>query len=487
MLVLLVGVLAQRAILSNQDDGWFVTDPQPTSIISGLGVPLDDVFIHCRYAQNLLAGNGYCFNPGEQVSADTSPLWVFLVAIGGIFTSRLEIIAIILSALFYLAIAPGVFRIARDLLRMEERWAILAGVLAMLSSRLIWSSLSGMETILAALLALLIAEEHARQVQRSQFRAREAVLYGLGFLARPELALLVVLCIAHWIYVSGKQRVNTSGVMPGALICAILVLPYICFNLLTQGTLLPHSTAVQGAKLSLIPDFGYLWFASKIFAFHNILIVVGFIAAIVAWKRQEWLPGIAFVIVLPLLQSIFAPQYRHHGRYLFPILPLLILFGVYGLRKLHQERPPIVAIAVAIVAILLSGADAARWIALEAYAARNINDQQIAAANWINKNTTKSDRLAVHDVGAIAYLTDRNVIDLTGLVTPSLFPSQAHQSAVWMKAREVGANTFVIYNRLNPNFYNTFKDSLTLLEEFRVRKPLVSSADTVMSAYRLKQ
>ena len=92
----------------------------------------------------------------------------------------------------------------------------------------------------------------------------------------------------------------------------------------------------------------------------------------------------------------------------------------------------------------------------------------------------------MHDVGAIAYYADRSVIDLTGLVTPPMFKLQPDQKEVWRLAREMGANTFIIYNRLNPTLYDTFKDSLELLAEFRIRKPLVSSADTVMSAYRLK-
>src|SRR2546421_1522570 len=49
-----------------------------------IGAPLDDTYIHCRFAENLLDGKGYLFNPGQVVSADTSPLWVLMIAAGGL-------------------------------------------------------------------------------------------------------------------------------------------------------------------------------------------------------------------------------------------------------------------------------------------------------------------------------------------------------------------------------------------------------------------
>lgn len=483
LVVLLVSIIAQHTILNSPDEGWFVAQPQPKNIISILGVPLDDVYIHCRYAENLLRGDGFAFNPGEHVSADTSPLWVLLIALGGLFTSRLELVAITLSMLCYLVIGPGVYRIARDLLDCEESWAILAGILAVLSSRLIWSSMSGMETSLAALLALLIAEEHARQVGRERIRIREGVLYGLGFLARPELALLAGLCVIHWISVSTKRNCDTSRAGFALLAALAIVLPFVGFNLLTRGKLVPHSTFVQG---HLAAEPGYLLFVIKIIAMHNVLLFAAIFASMAFFRKREWLPGLIFVLMLPVLQAFFAPQYRHHGRYLFPILPLLILFGVSGMRYRFGDLKLPLKLAVVVFTVLLSAGDALRWISLEALSVRNINDQHLAVASWLQANVPDTAKLAVHDVGAIAYLGDRSVIDLTGLVTPPIFAVQPDQSSVWRKARDMGANTFVIYNRLNPKLYETFKDSLELLEEFRVRKPLISSADTVMSAYRVK-
>jgi hypothetical protein len=116
----------------------------------------------------------------------------------------------------------------------------------------------------------------------------------------------------------------------------------------------------------------------------------------------------------------------------------------------------------------------------------NINDQHVAAAEWVKKNAKPTDIIAAQDVGAIGYFTKRNIIDLVGLVSPDMFRVQHDQKQVWKMARAQGANLFFIYKRLNPSFYEYAKDSLELETEWRVTPPLIASADTVFSLFRVK-
>ena len=41
----------------------------------------DDTFIYYRYVNNVLAGNGPVFNPGEYTEGYTSPLWLIVLTI----------------------------------------------------------------------------------------------------------------------------------------------------------------------------------------------------------------------------------------------------------------------------------------------------------------------------------------------------------------------------------------------------------------------
>lgn len=44
---------------------------------------LDDAYISLTYAKNVVAGKGFVFNPGEKVEGFSNPLWVLLLAMGG--------------------------------------------------------------------------------------------------------------------------------------------------------------------------------------------------------------------------------------------------------------------------------------------------------------------------------------------------------------------------------------------------------------------
>ena len=479
-----------------------------SSLINIIGVPLDDVYIHCRYAENLLHGNGYCFNPGLTVTADTSPLWVILIAFGGLFTSHLDFVAVLFSALAWLAIAPGVYRFAKNGCGFEEVWAVTAGILALLSSRLLAASLSGMETTLATLLTLIVIEIHIRSREAGKIRLREAVILGIAIATRPELYLLLVLCTMDWVYLATVGRVFNPTIslnervknpfyygligfffVIALFIGAVLSLPY-----LERGSFMYHSSIVQGAGIRLIPDLHYIG-KSFLILLENywwfVLLTIATILKLTLPKlKSRYAVMVLFVILLPIVQGFIAPQYRHFGRYIFPLLPLVAL-GItaylrknitFGRIKYLNNRPAVIAI----ISVALMLPLAVRWAMQYSDCVSNIMDQHVTSAGWVMSHAGSNDIIAADDVGALGYLTKRSIIDLTGLVSPEMYPLQHDQRLVWKAARDKGANIFIIYKRLNPSFFKYAKDSLDLVKDLRISQPLSSSADTVLSIYRLK-
>ena len=454
-----------------------------------IGVPLDDVYIHCRYAENLLAGNGYSFNPGQMLSADTSPLWVLLIALGGLVTSHLDLVAVLLSAFFYLLLAPTVFRLCRDFFLLSWKWSYRVGLITLLSAGLIWASASGMEVSLACFLTLVIFGEHLRQREYGGvMRMREGVLLALGIAVRPELMLLAVILFADWLFAIVKERRGLTGLIKSGAAFVIFALPVFLIPYLERGSLIYHSSQVQGARISFVPDTGYLLFVLHVLAASFSLPILFSLAAPFAVRKQKAVSTLMiFGFGLPIVLAFVAPQFRHHGRYLFPIVPVLILLGAVAVSKIFSSSPlkkfnVCIQIASGIVALF----GLWRGVMLSANSVKNINDQHLAAASWIGQNLAANDVIAADDVGAIGYFTKRQIIDLTGLVSPEIYSLRKDQSMVWKEARKQGANIFFIYTRLNPSFYNFAKDSLVLVNEFRVRLPLVASADTVMSVFRVK-
>ena len=57
-----------------------------------------------------------------------------------------------------------------------------------------------------------------------------------------------------------------------------------------------------------------------------------------------------------------------------------------------------------------------------AWAVQNINAMQVHLGRWVDAELPKTARLALNDIGAIAFFSRREVIDLMGLVTPDIIP-----------------------------------------------------------------
>jgi hypothetical protein len=245
---------------------------------------------------------------------------------------------------------------------------------------------------------------------------------------------------------------------------------------------------VQGAGISLLPNITYLWFASKILLFSIAPpVIVALLAAVILWRENKWRLLVVFGLGLPIVLSFVAPQFRHHGRYFFPAMPILIIVGVGVLSSIFSQKNRkkyVLPIQMVLSCFALAGA--VWWANNYVHCVSNINDQHVEASEWIEKIGKEGDVIAAQDVGAIGYFTKRNVIDLVGLVSPDMYRVQNDQKGVWKKARAQGANLFFIYTRLNPSFYEYAKDSLELVKEWRVLSPLIASADTIFSCFRVK-
>jgi preprotein translocase subunit SecG len=251
---------------------------------------------------------------------------------------------------------------------------------------------------------------------------------------------------------------------------------------------------VQGAGLRLIPDFFYIaktyFILLENYGWFFLVMIITITKLRLPKFDLRFAVPILFVILLPIVQGFIAPQYRHFGRYIFPLLPLVALGVMAFVRKnivfeknryLHKSTTIIAALFV-IVMLPLS----VRWTMQYSDCVSNIMDQQVTSAEWVLSYADKNDVIAADDVGALGYFTKRNIIDLTGLVSPEMYPLQHDQQLVWKAARDKGANIFIIYRRWNPSLFAFAKDSLELVKDLRVSRPLSSSADTVLSIYRLK-
>jgi hypothetical protein len=142
------------------------------------------------------------------------------------------------------------------------------------------------------------------------------------------------------------------------------------------------------------------------------------------------------LLVHPLAMALLAP-YRgpafQEGRYCIHLLPLALVVAVLPLSAIlprasergaggrERARRRLGWIGGA---ALLAGAVAGLPPAAARYgwAVQNIEAMQVHLGHWVTRHTPPTARLGLNDVGAIAYVSRREIVDVMGLVTPAIIP-----------------------------------------------------------------
>ncbi|MBI3635500.1 MAG: hypothetical protein HY216_04675, partial [Candidatus Rokubacteria bacterium] len=185
----------------------------------------------------------------------------------------------------------------------------------------------------------------------------------------------------------------------------------------------------------------------------------------------------------PLGMALLAP-YRgpafQEGRYSIHVLPIVLVTLAVTLGPLVTNR----ASVVAALALALSLVPLPRAAERYAWGVQNINAMQVHLGRWVDANVAKGARLAVNDVGAIAYFSRREVIDLMGLVTPGIIPYRREGEGGVIRYLVEACPDYVI---VFPTWFPTLTTRHEMLEPlYRVRleRNLVSGGPE-MVVYRL--
>lgn len=409
------------------------------------GFPLDDSWIHLQFARNLSQGQGFSFNPGEWVSASTAPLWTLALALLQLLPWEVvwTVKALGVGLLWVSALLTA--RLARSL-GLGEGWALAGGLVVALTPRLVWGSLSGMEVTLYAALATFGVCRHLETLDRAPCWWGTAC-FALAALARPECLLLFPLAMAD------RWRLSQQLPWKHFLLFAALLAPFALFNLLTLGRPLPNTfyakvgpygligalAAFDWARVAKAVLYYPLVQAQELAAFsaeNNLLLAclvpLGLLQ-LFRGKRASWLVPL-ILLSFPLFKGMLAPfkgALFQHGRYAAHLVPLLTLVGLVGLRaawkllaaelefpsrrRLRRWGGP-AAWSLVFLHLLVSLPGYARTYG---WNVTNIEDMHVRMGKWLAQHTPAQAVVAAHDVGGMAYFSQRRLLDTTGLVTPA--------------------------------------------------------------------
>jgi hypothetical protein len=284
-----------------------------------------------------------------------------------------------------------------------------------------------MEVSLAAALVAGALLAHARDLT-----LLTAALAALATLARPEaIVLLPALLVAKPI--DARRLLIFVGVP------ALALAPFVAFCMATVGSPLPAAAAakVEGGLvgwLAGVAEPARVTFVERPWAFliqwvrwlalTHWLLPAAVVPALpaVAWRHGRALVVPALTLLAhPLAMALLAP-YRgpefQEGRYSMHLLPLALVV----LAAAVPPAWPRAALAVVAIYLVLTVPALVPAATRYAWAVQNINAMQVHLGHWLDRALPRPSRVAVNDIGAIAYFSRREIVDLMGLVTPAIIP-----------------------------------------------------------------
>ena len=400
----------------------------------------DDAFISFRYAQNLVAGNGLVYNVGERVEGYTNFLWTMLAALALAAGADIVVATYLAGVVLALALILATYAVGRGLL--GPAWALAAALLVATSqSLLVYTARGGgLETGLFALLALLGTGAYMMR----KGAAWAGALLGLATLTRPEGALIFGLTLLH---AALLERRRYGELLRLALPYAAVVLPFFLWRYSYYGDLLPNTFYAKTGGGPRVWLRGLTYLGSFALDFGGPLLLLA-LAALAGRRAPSadsrgfaeaegraaggptsrwWSQWPAYMLAqsgayAAYVVAVGGDHFPGH-RFLVPIVPWLALLMARGLARVFawaSERRVLRGAAPAALAVLL--------VAYSGYAlTRSERYDNVLAGNdeslwlwaeigwWLRDNAGPDESVAALGAGAIAFYSERTVVDLLGL------------------------------------------------------------------------
>jgi len=394
---------------------------------------VDDVYIVYRYAENLAAGEGFAFNPGERVEGVTCFLWTLFLAGFALLPLPLHVVAPGLSALAGLAVlvlSPGLSASSGGR-RSPDRLDASVSVLLATNPAFAFWSMGALETVPLALLLVLAYRTYLSH--RHEERATASACWGgLATLLRPETPLILLPVFMDRLM---GARLRVGRALRWAAVVAAFFLPFLAFRILYFGDWLPNTYyAKSGAPLaddlangivyslgflvSLVPAPG-LPLAARIGIGSGL-----FALALAAAMRRPGMRLLASAVLLLGAAIVWeGGDWMVMWRFWVPVLPFVYVLIVALLRVLRERFEHGGWIAGACVLVLAVHGVASGWQARTSpsgalFPARPSATSYHHVAGYLDEHAAPGDAVALMDIGQIGYETDLRVIDISGLTEP---------------------------------------------------------------------
>jgi 4-amino-4-deoxy-L-arabinose transferase-like glycosyltransferase len=312
-----------------------------------------------------------------------------------------------------------------------------------------------METMLFGALTLAVILLAWRERDNRSTAARAVAVRGLAFgvvaglttLTRPEGVVLVGLVGLALLIVRPQGSFGRVLLWGGAALLSFLIVlaPYLVLNLQITGGLLPDTAVAKraGVRTQFVKPYltRVAQMVNALLGGAHVLLVPGMLLfAVQAVRRHNWLNllPLAWGVGLFFVYAAYLPAPYHHGRYVIPALPALIVCGVVGTARLLDATRTSVVGRVLARTLALSAVLAFAYFAFAAGSSayrtdvRIIEEEMVTAARWMADNLPSDQLIALNDIGAVGYFAPRPILDVAGLITPEVVPFIGDVDAMWL-------------------------------------------------------
>ena len=408
---------------------------------SHFGYTPDDTYIYLQFAKNLIRGEGVAFNAGHPTYGITGPLWLLIIAAGGLFGADLLMSAKIVDLLFACASVMMFSFLAFEVIRDRVVALAATGAFALNAWFLRWAG-SGMETSLAVLLVVAAVWFCLRNEYLPA-----TVAAALLALVRPEALLLQGFIIAD-VFLNTEDRKRAFRVaVTVTLTYSAVILPWALYAALTFGTVVPNTAlAKAGFHISAAGTAStFLDLGKAICATDTVTVLVLLVCGgLVMLRRREWIAraehaanyrfyllrqsllGLGWVTALVLLYGLTGVNMI--SRYVLLVTPFIVLYAFFFLDRvlvhMNALRLRYAAAMICCLAVMAQNHFVFHYAVSPGIGAfaKGMEECFVPIGKWFHNNTPPGTVIFASDVGALGYYSDREICDGAGLVSPEMLP-----------------------------------------------------------------
>jgi arabinofuranosyltransferase len=403
------------------------------------GDAVDDAYISFRYAQNLIAGHGLVFNPGERVEGYTNFLWTVILALFmriGLGPSFVTIVLGVAFSLGTLWLAYLFWGLAR--LRSPTIPVIAAWCLALDGSFALWA-VSGMETSMFAFLVLTALSAYVWEWQRGRLELLSGVLLALSAMTRPEGVLVFLVVVLHQAMARlacQRQLLTPADVArPAAFIG--LYLPYFLWRYYYYGFLLPNTFYAKVTVHDSMDQYrrGLQHIAAFVRLHLGLVLPLLVLVPLLKRKLSFWFTALLATVLAYGAYIAYVGGDWSVGRFFVPIMPLVYILASAGaveayeslkgwVGRLTDSIAALIAVrSIAASLLVLGGAlllassslHGEHELFVARFQAARATRARVAMGKWLRQNVPADTYIGVDAAGQIPYYAGLRTLDMFGV------------------------------------------------------------------------